>query len=425
MWMIVLGFGVTTLLLAWLLFGYVVWLRFVGDVRNRCEVAPPSCALRLSIVIPCLNEVDLIIDKYRNLSASRYPADKLEILFADGGSNDGTLERLQSLAGEDDRVRVIKCPDGGKINQLNHVLPTLSGDIVFVTDADARLDADALRWMVAEFEAKPEVAVVGAYTSPRGGLAVERCFWTAQNRIRLLESSVSHVSMVIACCYAFRRELLSRFPDDVVADDVYVAVLANTLGHQTVYSTKALVEELRTPATLPEFFTHKFRKSNAVLRELLRFSYRLPEMNDRWKSILSTRIVQQLLLPWVSILWLLSAVTLANLGQIDVPAMGAAVLLTALLVTRKATMSVELPSGKTERFSLLTLTLAYLYTMAICCATGLTYISFRQSSGYSRLAGRLHSADRTAVEGKPRRPFGVSDPLPSVQGVGVGLRGAE
>ena len=72
--------------------------------------------------------------------------------------------------------------------------------------------------------------------------------------------------MVIACCYAFRRGLLDRFPEDVVADDVYVAALANTLGHRTTYCAKALVEELRTPQTLPELFTHKFRKSNAVLR---------------------------------------------------------------------------------------------------------------------------------------------------------------
>ncbi len=422
MWMVVLGFGLTTLLLAWLLFGYIVWLRFVGDEREEVEgrkvEGPKSSDLRpsdlptlprISIVVPCLNEADLVSEKFRNLAECDYPADKLEIVFADGGSTDGTLDLLRALAKDDGHhgqlvspcgvepatrrsehgrvaraTRVIACPIGGKINQLNHVLPKLTGDIVVVTDADAHLAPDALGWMVAEFEARPEVAVVGAYTSPRGGLAVERCFWAAQNRVRLLESRISHVSLVVACCYAFRRSLLSAFPHDIIADDVYVAALANTLGYHTTYCKKALVEELRTPSTLPEFFRHKFRKSNAVLRELLRFSYCLPEIRTRWKCILATRIVQQLLLPWATALWLMFTATLANMGQADVPCLGAAVLLIALLATRKATMSVELP-GEAERFGPVTIVLAYAYTMAVLCATALTYLSFRQSSCYPRL----------------------------------------
>lgn len=397
MWIIVLGFVVTTLLLVWLLFGYVVWLRFVGDGRRRAGVAPPTSFPAISVVVPCLNEKEMIVEKYDDLVGCDYPRDKVEIVFADGGSTDGTVEHLEELARKDERIRVVACPAKGKTGQLNDVLPMLGGRYVIVTDADARLAPDALTWMVAEFEADPNVAVVGAYTTPRGGLAVERCYWRTQNRIRCLESSVSHVSMVIACCYAFKRELLSRFPHDVIADDVYVAVLANTLGHHTVYSTKALVEELRTPVTLPEFFRHKFRKSNAVFRELLRFSYRLPETDGRWKSILSTRIVQQLLLPWGTLMWLLSAAALVNLGQYDVPCLGVALLLVALLVTRKATMAVELP-GPVERSSILTAALAYLYTMAILCATGLTYLSFRQSSCFTRLTGTTRSMAREKVE---------------------------
>lgn len=400
MWIIVLAFGVATLLLAWLLFGYIVWLRFVGDMADQTPVGRLQSFPLLSVVVPCMNEAQLIAEKYRNLMQSDYPADCLEIVFADGGSTDDTMSILRSIARENSRVHVVSCPVGGKINQLNHVLPTLSGGIVVVTDADARLEPDALKCMAAEFESRPSLAVVGAYTTPREGLSVERCFWAAQNRIRLLESRVSHVSMVIACCYAFRRSLLSRFPDDVVADDVYITALANAKGLHTIYCAQACVEELRTPSSLPEFFTHKFRKSNAVLRETLRFAYCLPDMDTRWKSILSTRIVQQLLLPWGTVMWLALAAILVNLGQYDVPALGAGVMLVALLATRKATTAIELPGAK-ERFGILTVILAYAYTMIILCATALTYLSFRQSSRYARLTGPTHSADRSSVEPAP------------------------
>lgn len=391
MWMITFGFALATLLLAWLLFGYVVWLRFAGYSRRQHQLSALARYPHLSVVIPCLNEERLIVFKYCNLVACNYPFEKLEIIIADGGSTDGTLAEMRALAQSDPRIRIVTCRGGGKIGQLNEVLPTLRGEIVVVTDCDARLDPKALYWMAAEFEADPDVAVVGAFTRPRDGLAVERCFWAAQNRIRLMESSAEHVSMVIACCYAFRRDLLIAFPDDAIADDVYVAALANTLGHKVKYSPHALVEELRTPQSLPEFFTHKARKSNAVLRELLRFSYCLPDMPVRWKSILATRIVQQLLLPWGTVFWMAMAVSLINLGQFDIVAISVGLLFACLLATRKASTSVALPAE--ESFGVMTLALAYAYTMAVLFFTGLTYLSFRQTSCYARI-GDVRSATR-------------------------------
>lgn len=396
MWMITLGFGLATLLLAWQLFGYVVWLRFAGYSRTAHAVAPPRHFPRLSVVIPCLNEEKLIVSKYRNLTACTYPPDQLEIVFVDGGSTDGTVALLRNIAEGDPRVRVMLCQSGGKIHQLNAVLPTLRGEVVMVTDADARLDTQALYWIAAEFECSAAVAVVGAFTRPCAGLAVERCFWAAQNRVRLMESNAGHASLVIACCYAFRSDLLTAFPADVVADDVYIAALANSLGRQTKYTPLALVEELRTPQSLPEFFMHKARKSNAVLREMLRFAYRLADMPVRWKSILATRIVQQLLLPWCTVIWLAMAVSLVNLGQIDVVALSVGLLFTCLLATRKACTAVKLPDE--ERFSVVTLALAYAYTMAVMIFTGLSYLSLRQTSRYARLG------ETSAVIGEPAAP---------------------
>lgn len=397
MWIIILGFAMATLLLGWTLFGYVVWLRFVGDSCKTRDVELPATYPTLSVIVPCLNERSQIRDKYRNLTDSTYPQDRMEIVFADGGSTDGTTEVLRDIAETHPQVRVVECPQRGKINQLNHVLPSTTGEVIVVTDADARLAPDALPWMAAEFTADPQTAVVGGYTSPRGGIMVERCYWAAQNRIRLLESQVGHVSLVVACCYGFRRSLFETFPNDVIADDTYVAAVANTAGFRTTYCGNALIEELRTPVTLPEFFRHKFRKSNAVLREYLRFAYRLPDIDSCWKSILSTRLIQQLLLPWATAIWIMSAAVLANLGQIDIPLLGGGALIAAMFATRKATMSIELPDGP-DRSNLTTVVLAYCYTMTILFATALSYPYFRQSSCYDRLN---HAPDTPAPTAKP------------------------
>ncbi len=412
MWISLVGFSVATLLLGWLMCGYAVWLRFLGDARKRVDPHLLEHLPTMSVVVPCFNEERFIVAKYRNLKACGYPLDRLEVVFADGGSTDQTLSLLASLASGDDHVRVVSCPDGGKINQLNHILPSLAGDIVVITDSDAHLAPDALQWIAAEFEADAKVALVGACTSPRGGLPVERCYWAAQNRVRLLESRVSHVSIVTACCYAFRRELIPSFPNDVIADDVYAAVLANTEGHRTTYSSRATVEELRTPASLPEFFAHKLRKGNAVLREMLRFSYRLPEMNNRWKSVFTTCLTQQLLLPWVTAAWIVLAATLVNLGQWDAVGLAAATLLVALLAARKAAWSVEVP-GESERFGIVTIVLAFCYTLGVVFAAALSYTFFRQSSCYARLQDASPIAEREPS----KRP--AAEPITAATVIGV------
>ena len=110
MWLIALGFGFTTLLLAWLLFGYIIWLRFVGDESQLGKAPPATSFPRISIVVPCLNEADLACDKARNLTGNGYPADRFEVVFADGGPPDGTLASLRAFAASDSRVRVVDCP---------------------------------------------------------------------------------------------------------------------------------------------------------------------------------------------------------------------------------------------------------------------------------------------------------------------------
>ena len=101
-----------------------------------------------------------------------------------------------------------------------------------------------------------------------------------------------------------------------------------------------------------------------------------------------------------------------------------ALLLTALLATRTAAVSVELP-GETEHFSGVTVALAYLYTMAVLCATGLTYLSFRQSSCYARL-GTSTSDSQWAQSAGPIRTAAQTELCPpSVEGAPLVLSGMD
>ena len=387
MWILIFLFGLSLAVVAWSCFGYYVHLRLVALLRPR-EANSLDCPdlPMVSVIVPCFNERDQIVEKYHNLREQDYPKDRLEIVFADGGSEDDTVDLLERETADDPTVQIVHCPKPGKINQLNHVLPHLRGEIVVNTDVDGRMEPQALSELVREFYRDPRVDVVGAFTYPADALDIEQCYWLGQNRGRLLESDYHASSIVIAVCYAFRRSLLERFPDDVVADDIYVAYEANARRRRSIYSRRAIVRETRGPRTLSEFFPHKFRKSNAFLRETLRFLYRLPEMPRGWRLIYLTKLLQLCFLPLACLLLLLVAGSLLTLGRYDVVIMGFAFLLALFGITVGVFHSVEVPAGP-DSFDLATFFRTFVYSNLILLLTGVSYPFYRQTSRYRRLGG--------------------------------------
>jgi cellulose synthase/poly-beta-1,6-N-acetylglucosamine synthase-like glycosyltransferase len=271
----------------------------------------------------------------------------------------------------------------------------LRGDVVVSTDVDAKLSPDALRWIVREFGTDPDVMVVGAYCSPTNCLDVEHYYWAAQNRGRLIETDAGGASIVVAPCYAFRRSLLSAFPDDVVADDVYVAFLAQSRGYKVVYSRSATVVETRNPASYAQFIPHKFRKSNAFLRESLRFIYRLPQMNPLGKVMLITRTAQQLLLPWATLAWLTMTGVLLTMFRFDVAVLGFLIVLVTGFLTSRIFAWTKLPV-QPQRANFRATLVGYFLTTLIMMATGLSYPFFRQASCYQRLPSPVRVPEERA-----------------------------
>ncbi len=409
MWILILIFGLATLVLAWTLFGYFLLIWFMGLFSRQPQPElptsqEPSDWPRLSLVIPLFNERAEIEAKLENIRALNYPRERMEVVFVDGGSTDGTVEWLEEALVQGDNHRVERSPHPGKINQLNHVLPDLSGEIIVNTDADAALEPDALEWIVAEFGVSPDVWVVGAYCRPGDdAYRIDQYYWDAQNKARLVECRASTSSIVIAPCYAFRRELLDRFPEDVVADDIYIAFLANVHGKQSVYSRHACAVEQRNPRRLSEFLPHKYRKGNAFLRESLRFLYLLPEMNPLFKMMLLTRIAQQLVFPWALAWWLLLAGSLATLypdPRYDVVGIATAGLILLFILTSRAFRSVELPEETPRKYSLFLIAKGWVLTTLILLATGLSYPFYRQSSSYTRLDTGSAKENRPAKENR-------------------------
>jgi cellulose synthase/poly-beta-1,6-N-acetylglucosamine synthase-like glycosyltransferase len=206
MWLLILIFLIVTALLGWTMFGYFIFIWFLGLLRPEREPTFPATLPMATIIIPCLNEEGQIVSKVENTKKLDYPRDRMEVIFVDGGSEDNTVGLVTNAVKGDEHIRIIQCSQPGKIYQLNEALSLASGEIIVNTDADAELETDTLQWIAAEFARADDVWVVGAYSRPEQTYEANRYYWNAQNKARFLESDAFASSIVVAPCYAFRRQ---------------------------------------------------------------------------------------------------------------------------------------------------------------------------------------------------------------------------
>lgn len=99
--------------------------------------------MKVSFIVPCRDKAKFVGDTVKSVLAQSYSP--MEIILSDQGSTDGTLEILQTLAGEykgPNTVRVLQCPDteyrgmAGLNNHLNWLHTQITGDIVIMCSAD-------------------------------------------------------------------------------------------------------------------------------------------------------------------------------------------------------------------------------------------------------------------------------------------------
>lgn len=347
----------------------------------------------VTLIIPCFHEASFIRAKIENLKSLDYPRDRFEVIFVDGGSTDSTVPMIEDGIKDLPWMKLLVSPRKGKIQQLNFALSYSKGEIIINSDADGILERDAVINIVSEFVNDKEVGVVGAFVFPKNTISIERQFWMMQNKSRLLETEMFSSSIVIAVCYAFRRLIIGEFPDDVIADDIFLPFFAIMNGYKTVYSHDAVAYETRCPENIWELLRHKFRKCNAYIIELLRFLHKSAYMSLRWKMIYYTKVLQLLFLPWFLVLFFMmttSFIVLKNYEPIYyLYGAGGISLVIASVMMR----SVRVPDGIPKPGGPIVTGITFFISNVIQIAAAVTFPFYRQSSSYEKVLGKEEKTD--------------------------------
>ncbi len=123
--------------------------------------------IRVSVVATVLNERANVDRLLRSLAAQTRPPD--EVVICDGGSSDGTVERIRELADELasrlPAVRVLAAPGANISRGRNVAIEAAAGPIIAVTDAGVRLAPNWLEELTLAWARPndPPLAVAGFF----------------------------------------------------------------------------------------------------------------------------------------------------------------------------------------------------------------------------------------------------------------------
>lgn len=138
------------------------------ELRSALESRSAAAGLpTVGIVVPVYNEIAMLDALIADLLAQDY-AGLREIWLVDGGSTDGTVERLSALCQRDSRVHVVGNPRRVPAAALNVTVPQMGTDIVMRLDAHASYAPEAVRRSVEALLATG-AAGVGAVARPVEG----------------------------------------------------------------------------------------------------------------------------------------------------------------------------------------------------------------------------------------------------------------
>jgi cellulose synthase/poly-beta-1,6-N-acetylglucosamine synthase-like glycosyltransferase len=228
--------------IAWTHAGYPLAAAALARLRPR-PVRKRELTPGVTVVVAAHNEETVIGRRVENLLGLDYPPDRLRVVVASDGSEDGTEQAVRALAAGDARVRIAERPRAGKVAAQDAVVAETDSEIVAFSDANSVWARDALRKLVRSF-ADPEVGYVCGrleLEQPEG-TSREPVYWRYELWVRESESKLGSITGGNGAIYAVRRADY-RESDPRLGHDLGFPYLMAQRGRRAVYEPEALAFE--------------------------------------------------------------------------------------------------------------------------------------------------------------------------------------
>ncbi|HXF10001.1 MAG TPA: glycosyltransferase family 2 protein [Desulfuromonadaceae bacterium] len=177
------------------------------EFKSNADIAP--C---LSVVMPVYNEAATVGDVIKTVLAQR-PVQQLVIV--DDCSTDGTWDKLQPLAQNEPRIKLVRHEfNQGKGAALRTGFTSASSDIVIIQDADQEYDpAEYFRLLGPILGGKADVVFGSRFLGSPGGHRVLYYWHSVGNKVLTTLSNMAtgvNLTDMEVCYKTFRREIIQK-----------------------------------------------------------------------------------------------------------------------------------------------------------------------------------------------------------------------
>jgi hyaluronan synthase len=268
-------------------FRTLIWIRYKPmTVEKDEEILWPS----VSIIMPALNEQELIKKSIDSIFASQYPQDKVEVICIDDGSTDFTLDKMNEAKKKyGKKIKIISYKRNlGKRKALYSGLKKSRGDIIVTVDTDSMIGRTAIRNVVIPLIKDERTGAVSGRVEV---LNEKQNFLTRMLSIRYSISfnfgrAYQSVYGCVFCCpgalTAYRRNLMLMFIKDWVnqkflnapctyGEDRSLTTQILRAGYMTRFQSNALVYT-KVPSKFWRMNRMYIRWTRSYIRESIIFS---------------------------------------------------------------------------------------------------------------------------------------------------------
>ena len=299
----------------------------------------PSFAPCVSVIIPTYNEVKTIEKRIRNFEDLEYPTGKIEVLFVDGASTDGTPELIDRLKNQGrSYIHLVRQPSRQGYNSaIYEGINQAKSDIVITSEVGAMFHPRAITSVVRHL-AQPSIGVAtgkSVLSNPSESLAtrLEAAYRETHDEIRYAESVIDSTPDMKGELLAFRKEIGLRLrPGETISEsgsfDMCLSYMARMLGLRAIFDPEAVFYEY-TPVSMRDRMTVQIRRGASFTGALWNFRSVIFNRKLGYFGLLiaPSRFMMLIVLPWV----LLSSAFVLLIESLSQPLIGGGVLALALV----------------------------------------------------------------------------------------------
>ncbi|MBD3171172.1 glycosyltransferase [Candidatus Bathyarchaeota archaeon] len=233
----------------------------------------------VSMVIPVYNGEDVIYDVLKSHALQDYPKERIEVIVANDGSTDNTVEEIKRAIDDfpDTRIRLLShYPNKGKRYTISNAIRQTRGNIIARADADTFIHVDATQKLVWHF-CDEEIGGVTGWTKVRN---LKENWLTRMQGVRYnigfkllypFHNLLGSIFCLPGSFTAYRRSILERVIDQwevtvpKYSEDRQMAHLIMEAGLKTKYVREAVVETI-VPSNMLSYARQQFRwgKANTI-----------------------------------------------------------------------------------------------------------------------------------------------------------------